>query len=141
VLQRIRGAATGSPAPGLHGTDIASVTAQPGAQVLSLSSVTTVTATTDLAFSVVVENGGDSQEVQIPVTLTIDRPQGQGGPIVKTQTIDVINPGESKTLTFSNLGQVPFASATKVHVDVKKVPGENNLSNNSYVYNVIFSLP
>jgi CARDB len=141
VLQRIRGAATGTPAPGLHGTDIASVTAQPGAQVLSLSSVTTVTATTDLAFSVVVDNGGDSQEVQIPVTLTIDRPQAQGGPIVKTQTIDVINPGESKTLSFSNLGQVPFASATKVHVDVKGVPGENNLSNNSYVYNVIFSLP
>ena len=47
----------------------------------------------------------------------------------------------SKTLSFSNLGQVPFASATKVHVDVKGVPGENNLSNNSYVYNVIFSLP
>jgi CARDB len=141
VLQRIRGAATGTPAPGLHGTDIASVTAQPGAQLLSLSSVTTVTATTDLAFSVVVENGGDSQEVQIPVTLTIDRPQAQGGPIVKTQTIDVINPGESKTLSFSSLGQVPFASATKVHVDVKAVPGENNLSNNSYVYNVIFSLP
>jgi CARDB len=141
VLQRIRGAATGTPAPGLHGTDIASVTAQPGAQVLSLSSVTTVTATTDLAFSVAVENGGDSQEVQIPVTLTIDRPQAQGGPIVKTQTIDVINPGESKSLSFGNLGQVPFASATKVHVDVKGVPGENNLSNNSYVYNVIFSLP
>jgi hypothetical protein len=141
VLQRIRGAATGSPAPGLHGTDIASVTAQPGAQVLSLSSVTTVTATTDLAFSVVVENGGDAQEVQIPVTLTIDRPQAQGGPIVKTQTIDVINPGEAKTLSFGTLGQVPFASATKVHVDVKAVPGENNLSNNSYVYNVIFSLP
>jgi hypothetical protein len=141
VLQRIRGAASGAPAPGLHGTDIASVTAQPGAQVLSLSSVTTVTATTDLAFSVVVENGGDSQEVQIPVTLTIDRPQAQGGPIVKTQTVDVINPGESKTLSFGNLGSVPFASATKVHVDVKAVPGENNLSNNSYVYNVIFSLP
>jgi hypothetical protein len=141
VLQRIRGAAAGSPAPGLHGTDIASVTAQPGSQVLSLSSVTTVTAGPDLAFSVVVENGGDSQEVQIPVTLTIDRPQAQGGPLVKTQTIDVINPGESKTLSFGSFVSVPFASATKVHVDVKAVPGENNLSNNSYVYNVIFSLP
>ena len=98
VLQRIRGAATGSPSPGLHGTDIGSVTAEPGGQVLSAAGLTTVTATTDLAFSVVVENGGDSQEVQIPVTLTVDRPQSQGGPIVKTQTVDVINPGESKTL-------------------------------------------
>jgi len=141
VLQRIRGAATGSPAPGLHGTDIGTVTAQPGGQVLSASSLTTVTATTDLTFTVVVENGGDSQEVQIPVTLTIDRPQAQGGPIVRTQRIDVINPGESKTVSFGNLGQVPFASQTTVRVDVKAVPGETNTANNSYSYPVIFSLP
>jgi hypothetical protein len=141
VLQRIRGAATGTPAPGLHGTDIGTVTAQPGGQVLSASSLTTVTATTDLAFTVVVENGGDSQEVQIPVTLTIDRPQAQGGPIVRTQRIDVINPGESKTVSFGNLGQVPFASQTTVRVDVKAVPGETNTANNSYSYPVIFSLP
>ena len=141
VLQRIRGAATGSPAPGLHGTDIGTVTAQPGGQVLSASSLTTVTATTDLAFTVVVENGGDAQEVQIPVTLTIDRPQAQGGPIVRTQRIDVINPGESKTVSFGNLGQVPFASQTTVRVDVKAVPGETNTANNSYSYPVIFSLP
>jgi CARDB protein len=141
VLQRIRGAAKGAPAPGLHGTDIGSVTAEPGGQVLSVGSLTTVTATTDLAFSVVVENGGDSQEVQIPVTLTIDRPSAQGGPIVKTQRIDVINPGESKTLSFTGFGQVPFASQTTVRVDVKAVPGETNTSNNSYSYPVIFSLP
>jgi hypothetical protein len=141
VLQRIRGAATGAPAPGLHGTNIGTVTAEPGGQVLAASTLTTVTATTDLAFTVVVENGGDAQEVQIPVTLTVDRPQGQGGPIVKTQTIDVINPGESKTLTFGGLGQVPFASQTKVTVDVKAVPGEHNTSNNSTSYPVIFSLP
>jgi hypothetical protein len=141
VLQRIRGAATGSPAPGLHGTNIGTVTAQPGGQVLSASSLTTVTATTDLAFTVVVENGGDSQEVQIPVTLTIDRPQAQGGPIVRTQRVDVINPGESKTVSFGSLGQVPFASQTTVRVDVKAVPGETNTANNSYSYPVIFSLP
>jgi hypothetical protein len=141
VLQRIHGAATGSPAPGLHGTDIGSTTAEPGGQVLSASRLTTVTATTDLAFAVVVENGGNSQEVQIPVTLTIDRPQAQGGPIVKTQTIDVINPGESKTVSFGSLGQVPFASQTKVTVDVKAVPGEHNTANNTATYPVIFSLP
>jgi hypothetical protein len=139
VLQRIHGAATGTPTPGLHGTNIGTVTAEPGGQVLSASSITTVTATTNLAFSVVVHNGGDSQEVQIPVTLTIS--PAPGGPITKTQTIDVINPGEDKTLTFSNLGQVPFASQTTVKVDVKAVPGETNTSNNSASYPVIFSLP
>jgi hypothetical protein len=138
ILQRVRGAATSAPT-GLHGTNIGVVTAQPGGEVLSASSLTTVTATTNLAFEVTVQNGGDSQEVQIPVTLTIAG--AQGGPITKTQTIDVINPGEEKTLTFGNLGQVPFASQTTVKVDVATVPGESNKSNNSTSYQVIFSLP
>ena len=52
ILQRMRGAATGTPT-GLHGTNIVSVTAQPGGQVLSTSgTLTTVTATTTLAFEV-----------------------------------------------------------------------------------------
>ena len=123
----------------LRDNGLVSVTAQPGGQVLSPTTLTTVTATTTLAFDVVVQDSGGSQEVQIPVTLTIDRPQGQGGPITKTQSIDVINPGESKTLTFGNLGQVPFAS--QVTVDVASVPGETNVANNSATYQVIFSLP
>ncbi len=141
ILQRVRGAATGGTTGGLHGTNIGTVTAQPGGQVLSASTLTTVTATTTLAFQVTVDNGGDSQEVQIPVTLTVDRPQAQGGPIVKNQVIDVINPGETKTLTFDNLGQVPFASQTSVKIDVATVPGESNKTNNSTTYPVIFSLP
>jgi hypothetical protein len=141
VLQRIRGASTGGTPTGVHGTNIGTVVAQPGGQVLSASNLTTVTATTDLAFAVTVHNGGDSQEVSIPVTLTIARPQGQGGPIVKTQKLAVINPNEDKTVVFGNLGQVPFASQTTVKVDVATVPGEVNKSNNSASYQVIFSLP
>ena len=141
ILQRVRGVATSGAVTGTHGDQLVSVTAQPGGQVLSPTTLTTVTATTTLAFDVVVQDSGGSQEVQIPVTLTIDRPQGQGGPITKTQSIDVINPGESKTLTFGNLGQVPFASQVTVTVDVASVPGETNVANNSATYQVIFSLP
>ncbi len=143
VLQRIQGTATGgkSAVTGLHGTALVSVTAEPGGQVLNQGTLTTVTATTDLSFQVVVNDSGNFQEVQIPVTLTIDRPAAQGGPIVKTRTIAAVNPGEDATLTFSNLGQVPFASQTTVRVDVKAVPGEVNISNNSASYPVIFSLP
>jgi len=139
VLQRIAGSATGAPAAGLHGTNIGIVTAEPGGQELSSSSLTTVTATTNLAFTVDVHNGGSFQEVQIPVTLTV--PQSTGGPLVKTKTIQVINPGQDVTLTFTDLGAPPFASQTTIKVDVKAVPGETNLSNNSSSYPVIFSLP
>ena len=71
------------------------------------------------------------------MTLTIQKAQGA---IVKTQTIDLINPGQTKTVTFRNLGQVPFAQKTTVNVDVAPVPAEKNTGNNKGSYPVIFSL-
>ncbi len=55
--------------------------------------------------------------------------------------MQLIDPGTDQSVTFSDLGQVPFASQTTVSVDVAKVPGETNTSNNSASYQVIFSLP
>lgn len=138
VLQRLRGASTGGGTPtGIHGTNIVDTKVLPGGQVLSQPNENTVTATTDLAFVVAVADSGDSQEVGIKVTLTIQKP---GGAIVKTQTIDLINPGQTKEVTFTNLGQVPFAQKTTVLVDVAPVPGERNTDNNKASYPVIFSL-
>jgi hypothetical protein len=138
VLQRIRGATTGGTAAGLHGTNIVSVKALPGGQELSTKTLNTVTATTDLAFEVTIEDSGDNLEAAIPVTLTIEK---TGAPIVKTQTVQLINPAEQKTVTFTDLGQVPFARKTTVKVDVAPVPGEVRKDNNSAQYDVIFSLP
>ena len=138
ILQRLQGAATsGGTSGGLHGTGLISTKALPGNQELSSSTENTVTATTDLGFAVTVEDTGDSQEVQVKVTLTI---QQTPSPIVQTKTIDLINPGEQKTVTFHNLGQVQFATRTTVKVDVQPVPEEKNTSNNSAQYPVIFSL-
>jgi hypothetical protein len=141
ILQRLQGAATsgGGGSGGLHGTGLVpgETKAQPGNQVLSVNTENTVTATTDLGFSVTVEDTGDSQEVQVKVTLTI---QQSPSPIVQTKTIDLINPGEQKTVTFNNLGQVQFATRTIVKVDVAPVPEEKNTANNSAEYPVIFSL-
>ena len=138
ILQRLQGAATtGGATGGLHGTGLVSVKALPGNQELSSDTENTVTATTDLGFAVTIEDTGDSQEVQVKVTLTI---QQSPSPIVQTQTIDLINPGEQKTKTFRNLGQVQFATRTTVKVDVQPVPEEKNTANNSLEFPVIFSL-
>jgi hypothetical protein len=144
VLQRLQGASTGGTASGgLHGSSLEYVRALTGGQTvadgktLSSSSENTITATTDLAFAVGVNDSGDSQEVGIQVTLTIDKP---GSPIVKTQTIQVIDPGQVKPVIFRNLGQVPFAAKTTLKVDIAPVPGESNAKNNSASYSVIFSL-
>ncbi len=138
VLQRLRGASTGGKGGGgPHGTALEFVKALPSGDALSPSTENTITATTDLGFSVGVKDSGNAQEVGIQVTLTIQKsPQ----PIVKTQTIQVIDPGQTKTLVFKNLGQVPFATKTTLKVDIAPVPQEANASNNSGTYPVIFSL-
>jgi hypothetical protein len=138
IWQRVRGAATGGTPTGVHGNGITSVRALPSGTVLERGTDNTVTATADLAFEVVVENSGDSQEVQVPVRLTI---QQSPSPIVKTQTIDLINAGERKNVVFRDLGQiVQFAQKTNVRVEVEPVRGEENTGNNSAAYSVIFTL-
>ncbi|HZU19582.1 MAG TPA: hypothetical protein VE982_00010 [Gaiellaceae bacterium] len=136
LLQRLRGASTGGTVSGLHGTSIVGVKAEPGGQTLSTGTENTVTASTNLAFAVTIEDAGDSQEVNIKVTLTIQ----QSPAIVRTLKIPVINPKQQKTVTFTNLGQVKFAEKENLLVDVAPVPGEKYLANNKATYPVIFSL-
>ena len=43
-------------------------------------------------------------------------------------------------MTFTDLGQVPFAQKTTLSVDVAPVLGEHNTDNNKGTYPIIFSL-
>jgi hypothetical protein len=137
IWQRIQGASTGGTPTGLHGSGIASVKALPSGQLLSETTETTITVTDELAFEVAVEDTGDSQEVRIKVTLTIP---AQPEPIVKTQTIPIIDPGETKTVTFQVGALVPFEEQISLKVDVDPVQGETNTANNTAEYPVIFTL-
>ena len=141
IWERINGSAasgstSGTPS-GLHGTNIEQVTVVPGGQVLSESAENTVEASTDLGFAVAVANGGNSQEVKIEVTLTI---QQSPTPIVKKQTIDIINPDETKTVVFRDFPSVDFGERRIMRIDVDPVPGEQRTNNNSAEYPIIFSL-
>ena len=137
LLTRLRGTTTGGTPSGVHGTNIVDVKTLPGGQTLSPTTTNTVVATTGLAFVVSIQDSGDSQEVSIKVTVTIQKPQGA---IVKTKTLPLINPGQTKSITIGDLGQVPFAQKTTVNVDVATVPGEKDPTNNKATYPVIFSL-
>ena len=109
----------------------------PRERTLAPDTETTIKASTDLAFDVSVKNTGDNQEVRIEVTLTI--PKGTT-PIVKKQTIDILDIGETKTVTFKDFPDPPFGEKTSVQVSVTPVQGEQNKANNSAEYPVIFSL-
>ena len=104
LLTRLRGTSTGGTPSGVHGTNIVDVKTLPGGQTLSETTTNTVVATTGLAFVVTIQDSGDSQEVGIKVTLTIQKPQGA---IVRTKTLALINPGQTKSVTIGDLGAGP----------------------------------
>jgi hypothetical protein len=133
IVQRL----TQSPeAGGLHGNGIAGVRVQPGGEQLTPGEDNTVPASDRLAFQVLIENSGDFQETQVPVTLVL-----QQDPVIrKRQVIDVINPGETKTVTFRDLGNVTFSARTTLKITVEPVAGEQNVRNNTAEYAVIFTL-
>jgi len=137
IWQRVHGASTGGTSPGAHGSALAYTKVQPANIQLSTTNETRIDISTDLSFEVGVQNSGENQEVGVKVTLTIP---AQPTPIVKNGTIDVIDPGETKVVTFSDFPDFPFGEDVTVQVSVKPVQGESNTGNNSAEYPVVFSL-
>jgi outer membrane murein-binding lipoprotein Lpp len=141
VWQRVHGAATGGNPSGKHGSALGPVKALPDGKTLQsgvAASENEITASTDLAFQVSVQNSGDFQEFNVGVTLTI---QKSPNPIVLHKKIPVINAGQTTTVTFTNIDiNGLFGLPTTVKVDIQPVPGESTTTNNSAEFKVIFSL-
>jgi hypothetical protein len=123
-------------AGGLHGNQLAGVIVQPGQQQLSPTEDNTVKASDRLSFQVLVKNSGESQETQVQVSIVIQ----QSPTIRKTQVIDLINPGETKTVIFRDLGTVTFGARSTLKVNVEPVADESNTANNTAEYQIIFTL-
>jgi CARDB len=138
VVERLNGNTTsgGNTTGKAVGTKLVGTKALPKGQELSESQLNTVVDSTNLGFSVSVENSGDVQVASVQVTITIK----QSKPITASRTISLINPGQSVTVDFKNLPQPEFVVRTTLEVDVAPVPGETNPHNNSASYPVIFSL-
>jgi outer membrane murein-binding lipoprotein Lpp len=142
VWLRVHGAATGGgTTSGKHGNALVSTTALPDGKRLDpngTASDNAITASTDLAFRVAVQDSGDFQEFNVVVTLTIQKSPKS---IVKRLKIPVINAGETKAITFTNIDiNGLFGLPTTVKVDIEPVLGEKTTTNNSSEYKVIFSL-
>ncbi len=111
--------------------------ALPAGQRLSSGRENTVTATSDLRFAVSIQNTGRAAVRHVQVTLRV---QQSPSPIALSRTAGVIRPGRQRTIVFSNLGQVQFATRTTIRVSIVPVLGEGNVANNTATYPVIFSL-
>ena len=140
LVQRLSGASVSGTPSGKHGDALVSVRVTPQGVDLSTSSAPTLNVSADMAFVVTVEDSGDFQETSVPVILTID---AGGTPIRKQQTIPLIQPAQQQSVKFSgfNLPQTAFGNKATIKVEVKKVPGEVVLTNNSATYTAFFTLP
>lgn len=141
VYNNLHGSAsTGGTPSGKHGDQIISTRATPQGIDLSTTTPTTVKSSADLAFVVTIANSGDFQEVNVPVTLTIDT--GSGAPIKCVRRVLVIQPQEQKSVTCGNL-QLPtsaFGNRVTITAFVAPVSTEINTANNKAVYPVFFTL-
>jgi hypothetical protein len=136
IVQRV--AQGGGQATGLRGTALQAVIVQPSGKKLSPDQENTVTASDQLAFEVRVKNSGDVQLTQVPVQLTL---QLSPEPVQKTATIDLIDPGDTKSVVFRQIDVAgSFGTLVTLKVSVEPVDGEENTSNNSAEYSVIFTL-
>lgn len=141
VAQRIEairggGGGAGPAAPGLHGTALVSVTAKPGGKVLSSAGATDIQVTPRLSFDVAFSNGGEHEERDVTVTLTIS---GAGKPLVREQRLPSIKPGEQKTVSIPLAATPPSGRPVTIKIEVKPVPGEKKVDNNKQSFPAIFT--
>jgi hypothetical protein len=141
VYARLHSTSAGGAVTGLHGSELVSTEAVSGGQTKTLtsSSPTTVVVASDLVFKVTFKNAGNFQEVKVPVTFTVD--VFNKSVLQKTERVPLIQSGQTKTVTFGSLDlHAAFGGQAIVHVEVGKVRGELNVSDNHASYPVFFSL-
>jgi hypothetical protein len=137
-VEEIRGGGggTGPATPGLHGTALVGVTAKPGGKALAPGGATDIQVSPRLAFDVAVSNGGESEERDVTVVLTIS---GAGKAIVREQRLPSIKAGEQKTVSIPLAAAPPTGRPVTITVEIKPVPGEKKVDNNKQRYPAIFT--
>ncbi len=123
---------------GVQGTSLGSVSVSPAGTVLSATGINEIAGSDDLAFEVVVENGGESQQTRIPVTVTL---RGDNTDTQKlTAYIEKVDPGQSASVTIP-MDEIPtFGEVLTAKVAVSPVAGEKLTTNNNGTYEVLFKL-
>ncbi len=125
---------------GIQGVALMGVTAQPQGAKLTANGTTNVKASTDLAFSVQVQNQGTVTETGVQVTVEF-QPSGAATQTL-TGTIPVIQRGatQSVNVTGINIPNDAIGRVSKLTVTVAKVPQEQKLDNNTAKYSIILAL-
>lgn len=123
-------------APGLHGHGITSVTAN-GKTLTPGDQPTVVERASSLELVVNVANQGEHNESRVRVIVTGNAQAGGARVINESKTIPTTTAG-SETPVRIPISEPPSGSV-RITVEVKGVPGEENLDNNKQTFSVSFS--
>ena len=140
VADRLAGVGTAgqeAAAPGLHGTGLGSVTVTPAGTALVEGSTAQIPATEDVTFDIEIANQGENPEEDIVVVVEIAGADGE--PITLEQTLDTINPGESKVVNVPLAETPPIGEPVDINVQIEPVAGEEKTDNNEASFTAIFS--
>ncbi len=139
VSERLAGVGAGGdgPAePGLHGTGLGSVTVKPAGQALAEGAAATIPASDEVSFDIELANQGEHPEESIVVAVEI----GAGGDTIELEeTLDAINPGESKIVNVPLVETPPIGEPVDITVRIEPVPGEEKTDNNEATFTAIFA--
>ena len=129
------GVPAGQPAPGTHGHELVSTSI--GDTTLEPSpAANKVSAKPPVAVVVKFNNGGENNERNVNVTVTITAPGSKE--IIAKKVVNQTNAGEDTTVSIA-LPSVPTGGAATMKVTVAPVPGEETTDNNEQTYTVLFS--
>ena len=134
-LERIRGGAGATTAPGLHGTGLGQVSVDPGGTVLAEGGAAAeLRASESLTFSVQVTNQGESAETGVRVSVSL---KGTGRPV--EEAIPSLEAGQTETVMIPFADTPPVGQPVEIRVQVAPVPGERKRDNNSATFTAIFT--
>jgi hypothetical protein len=140
VADRLGSVGSGSdePAtPGLHGNGLGTVTVQPSGTQLVEGSAAQIPYTGDTSFDIEIADQGDQPEADVVVSVEIAGSSGE--PVQLEETLDAINPGESKVVNVPLAETPPIGDTVDITVRVEPVPGEEKTDNNEATFTAIFS--
>jgi hypothetical protein len=135
VQARISGqpASSGAIAPGTHGHSLKGVSV--GTTALESSpTINHVSGGSNPTFTVMVENAGSNPETNVKVDISVTT---EGKTLYASHTINKTEPGSTSNVDIPVNG-VTLGAASRVTVNIEKVPGETELANNKGTYIVIF---
>jgi hypothetical protein len=134
-LSRISGGASEAATPGLHGTGVQSVTAQPAGTELTETGVNRVPVADRMTFDVAIQNQGESEETDVTVSVSISN----GKDINVEQSIPRIAAGAEEAVSIPITERPDTDGVSNVTVEVAPVPGEGTRDNNRVRYQVAFT--